>query len=178
MNGKSWAIFSAIVVVLLGAMVYFAMQGRLDVSDVPQEQVTHGSIAAEERNGNIADHRFGNDSHKVVLLEYGDYQCPACASANATVQEIKEKYKDKLTFVFRNLPLVSIHPNARAAASAAEAAGLQGKYWEMHNLLYDNQDSWGSLSVSERGDRLKSFASLLTRAGWGGRWYPCLSPAS
>lgn len=161
MNGKSWAIFAGVVVLLLGGMIYFAMQGKLDVSNVPQEQMSQGTIPAEDRNGNIADHSFGNKDHKVVLLEYGDFQCPGCGSAHKVIREVTEKYKDQLTFVFRNMPIVSLHPNSRAAASAAEAAGRQGKYWEMHNLLYESQQDWSALSASDRGTKFKEYATQL-----------------
>lgn len=161
MNGKSWAIFAGIVVVLLGGLVFFAMQGKLDVSDVPQEQLVKGTIPPEPRNGNIGDNSFGNKDHKVVLIEYGDFQCPGCFAAHSTIKEVTEKYKDQLTFVFRNMPIVSIHPNARAAAAAVEAAGLQGKYWEMNNLMYQNQQNWSNLSVTERGEEFKRYATQI-----------------
>jgi protein-disulfide isomerase len=87
-------------------------------------------------------HITGVADAKVTLVEFGDYQCPACGQAEPIVEQIREAYKDQsFRFVFRNYPL-SIHPNAPAAAEAAEAAGAQGKFWEMHDLLYENQTSW------------------------------------
>ncbi len=84
---------------------------------------------------------------KVNLVEFGDFQCPGCAAASPRIKEIVEFYKDNpdVNFVFRNFPLDSIHPNAHIAAEAAEAAGVQGKYWEMHHLLYERQGEWGTL---------------------------------
>ena len=87
--------------------------------------------------------KVGSESAKVTLVEFGDFQCPACAQAHPIVERIKEDYRDDLRFVFRNFPLPS-HANAVPAAQAAEAAGTQGKYWEMYNLLYQNQSQWAS----------------------------------
>lgn len=87
-------------------------------------------------------HTAGSGSTGVVLVEYGDFQCPACASYHPTLKQVKEKYQDHITFQFRHFPLEAIHKNARASARAAEAAALQGKFWEMHDYLYENQSAW------------------------------------
>ena len=71
------------------------------------------------------------------------------------------KVKNKMTFIFRNFPLTSIHPNARAAAAAAEAAGLQGKYWEMHDILYENQKGWESATAEERDTLFSQYANTV-----------------
>jgi protein-disulfide isomerase len=82
----------------------------------------------------------------VTLVEFGDYQCPACGQAEPIIEQIRKDYADKsFRFVFRNYPL-SMHPNAQPAAQAAEAAGAQGKFWEMHDALYSNQNAWANLS--------------------------------
>ncbi len=82
-------------------------------------------------------------SAKVNIVEFGDYQCPACASAHPKLKEVMEFYKDKdVNLVWRNFPLETIHPNARIGSEAAEAAGNQGKYWEMHDVLYEHQSEW------------------------------------
>jgi protein-disulfide isomerase len=93
-----------------------------------------------------SQHVIGEGSSGVVLLEYGDFQCPYCAQYYPIVKEVKEKYKDQITFQFRNFPLTNAHPNAFAASRAAEAASLQGKFWEMHDILYENQNAWASSS--------------------------------
>ena len=80
----------------------------------------------------------------VTLVEYGDFQCPACGAYYPIVEQLKEKYADKITFQYRNFPLVALHPNAMAAHKAAEAASRQGKFWEMYKLLYEQQKSWES----------------------------------
>lgn len=112
-------------------------------------------------DGPIADHVFGSNQHKAMLIEYGDYECPGCESLYPIVKTLTNQYKDQLTFVFRNLPLTTIHPNALAAATAAEAAGLQGKYYEYHDLLYDNQNAWNQASVSDRSTLFEGYAKQL-----------------
>jgi protein-disulfide isomerase len=77
----------------------------------------------------------------VTLVEYGDYECPFCGAAYAIVKAIQERPSDQLCFVFRNFPLTEAHPHAEDAAEAAEAAGGQGKFWPMHDMLYENQDA-------------------------------------
>jgi protein-disulfide isomerase len=78
----------------------------------------------------------------VTLEEFGDYQCPPCGELHPTLKKLKQKYGANLNFVFRNLPLTKIHQNALAAAQAAEAARMQNHFWEMHDLLYENQSLW------------------------------------
>src|SRR5436190_16973129 len=86
------------------------------------------------------DHTQGNNEAAIVLVEYGDYQCPHCGKAYPIVKRMQEKLGDQLKFVFRNFPLTKIHPEATIAAVATEAAALQGKYWEMHDIIFENQD--------------------------------------
>ena len=132
MNGRTWAVFIVIVVAVIGGMVYMARQDKLDVSDVGKDKAA-GVLAAEDRNGNIEEHVLGKKDAKVVIVEYGDYQCPGCSTAAPKAKAVAEKYKDNVALIFRNFPIATIHPNARAAAAAAEAAGFQGKFWEMHD---------------------------------------------
>jgi peroxiredoxin/protein-disulfide isomerase len=85
------------------------------------------------------DHIQGQATAPLVLVEYGDYECPYCALARGMIKKIQEKLGDSLRFVFRNFPLRGMHPHAEHAAEAAEAAGAHGKFWEMHDLLFENQ---------------------------------------
>jgi protein-disulfide isomerase len=87
------------------------------------------------------DHIQGPAKAPVTLVEYGDYQCPYCGEAYPIVKALQKRLGDKVRFVFRNFPLGEMHPHAEHAAEAAEAAGAQGKFWEMHDLLYENQDA-------------------------------------
>ena len=87
-----------------------------------------------------ADQSQGPKNAPLVLVEYGDYECPHCGRAYPIVKQVQESLGEDLRFVFRNFPLAEIHPHAMNAARAAEAAGLQRKFWEMHDLLFENQD--------------------------------------
>ncbi|HSX18491.1 MAG TPA: thioredoxin domain-containing protein [Candidatus Saccharimonadales bacterium] len=89
-------------------------------------------------------HIEGQGKKGVTLIEYGDYQCPVCEIYYQPLKQVYAQFSQDIYFQFRNLPLVTAHPNAFAAARAAEAAGLQNKYWQMHDALYDNQTSWAS----------------------------------
>ncbi|MDN5275425.1 MAG: hypothetical protein JWN33_74 [Candidatus Saccharibacteria bacterium] len=157
MSKRTWIIFVVVVIALLGGLVAWSRIANpgVDVSNVDLSKVQ----TANEQNGNIADHTFGKATSAVTLVEYGDFQCPVCGAAHPQIQAISDEYKDKIAFIFRNLPLKTVHPNANAAATAAEAAGLQGKYWEMHNLLFDEQDRWSTLGTDERTDVFKQYAS-------------------
>lgn len=157
MTKKAWIIFAAVCIVLLGGLVYISGKDKVDVSSVDINTIQ----PASEQSGNIADHVFGKADSKVVLLEYGDFQCPGCGSAYPNIKTVTEKYKEQAAFVFRNFPLTAIHPNARAAAAAAEAAGLQGKYWEIHDKLYENQSQWSTLDANKRADFFNDYAKQL-----------------
>lgn len=85
------------------------------------------------------DHIQGNPNAKVELVEFGDYQCPHCGHAYPIIKQVQQALGDELKFVFRNFPLVEIHPQARIAAVATEAANRQGKYWEMHDIIFEHQ---------------------------------------
>jgi len=85
------------------------------------------------------DHAQGSANAPVTLVEYGDYECPYCGMAYPIVQRIQARLGNRLRFVFRNFPLAEAHPHATAAAELAEAAALQGKFWEMHDMLYEHQ---------------------------------------
>jgi len=154
---KVWIIFAGVCVLLLAGLVFISNANRINVDDVDVNAIQGPS----EQSGNIGDHVFGKADSPVVLIEYGDFQCPGCGSAFPTVDKVVEKYKDKIAFVFRNFPLTGIHPNARVAAAAAEAAGQQGKFWEMYRMLYENQNSWSGLGTSERTDYFVSLAEDL-----------------
>jgi protein-disulfide isomerase len=93
-------------------------------------------------NSSLSNHTAGKGTKGVTLVEYGDFQCPACGSYYPTVEEVRQKYGDDITFQFRNFPLVQIHQNAMVGHRAAEAADKQGKYWEMYNALYKTQQTW------------------------------------
>ena len=133
-------IFTAIIVLVAGLAIYAISR--------PDDTTTDKSITQRPKvAADVAKLSSGNSlgpaDAKVTLSEFGDYQCPACAQYHKLIKDdIIPKYSDKLKFVFLNFPLIDIHANAQAAAQAAEAAALQGKFWEMHNILYERQDDW------------------------------------
>jgi protein-disulfide isomerase len=87
------------------------------------------------------DHVRGPRAAPVTLVEYGDYECPYCGQAYYVVKDLEQRAGNLMRFVFRNFPLTTVHPHAERAAEAAEAAGAQGKFWEMHDLLFENQQA-------------------------------------
>ncbi len=95
------------------------------------------------------DWQEGNPNAQTTLVEYGDFQCPACGQFYTVVHQLTQQYNDKLLFVFREYPLTTIHPNADLAALAAEAAGQQGKFWPMYDALYSNQSQWSESTQAQ-----------------------------
>src|SRR5438552_18785946 len=85
------------------------------------------------------DHVLGTVSAKVTVVEYGDFECPSCGQAYPAVKMLLKRFGDRVRFVFRHFPLLEVHPHAELAAEAAEAAGAQHKFWEMHDLLFEHQ---------------------------------------
>lgn len=106
-------------------------------------------------------HTRGENKKKVTLTEYGDFQCPACGGYYPIVESVYEKYKGDIEFQFVNFPLSQIHPNAMLAHRSAEAASNQGKFWEMYQLLYENQTTWSGMSSSQADAAFRSYAESL-----------------
>jgi len=100
------------------------------------------------------DHAIGPADAPATLVQYGDYQCPSCGRAYPIVKALQARFGQRLRFVFRNMPLTNAHPQAELAAEAAEAAALQGKFWHMHDLLYEHQAELGPEFVEKAAARL------------------------
>jgi protein-disulfide isomerase len=109
----------------------------------------------------IRDNSHKQGTGDVQLVEYGDYQCPACGAAYPIVKQLQKDYDGKFTFYFRNFPLTQLHPNAMLAANAAEAAGAQNKFWEMHDKLYETQKDWADLPASDAEAKMVGYAKDL-----------------
>jgi protein-disulfide isomerase len=109
------------------------------------------------------DHIQGNIRAPITLLEYGDYECPYCGEAYPIVKEIQERLGEKLCFAFRNFPLANSHPHAVHAAEAAEAAAAQDRFWEMHDLLFENQDALEDEDLAQYAAGLGLDAERLLR---------------
>ena len=155
MTRTRWIIFAIICVVTLGALVLFSKKDSVNVDNIDAAKI----ISSAE--GSLGDQVYGKKDAKLVLFEYGDFQCPGCGGAYAEVKALKEEYKEQIAFVYRHFPLTSIHPNALAAATVAEAAGLQGKFWEMHDKLFENQNAWSNIDPNMRTDLFVGYAGNL-----------------
>lgn len=101
------------------------------------------------------DHAQGNLDADLVIVEYGDYQCPYCGAAYPVLKELMSQFGSQIKFVFRNFPLSEMHQYARPAAIAAEAANLQGKFWEMHDAIYENQRELNENFLMKLAEKLK-----------------------
>ncbi|HET6217049.1 MAG TPA: DsbA family protein [Acidobacteriaceae bacterium] len=100
------------------------------------------------------DHQQGNPDAPCTLVEYGDYQCPSCGHAYPIIKRVQKHFGKRLLFVFRNFPLTQMHPYAEPAAETAEFAGAHDKFWEMHDLLYENQDRLDDAMLFEQAQKL------------------------
>src|SRR5258708_6168003 len=121
------------LVLVVGAALFFG--GSSSSSQTPQPIKNTNALVHQD------SHEI-NAHAKVTLVEFGDFQCPACGAEYPIITHLLQTYKGKINFVFRNFPLPQ-HQNAQAAAESAEAAGAQGKFFEMYNMLYTNQSTWG-----------------------------------
>jgi protein-disulfide isomerase len=109
------------------------------------------------------DHLQGSPDAPVALLEYGDFECSTCGAVYPVLKAVEEQLGDRLCFAFRHFPLTNVHPHAEHAAEAAEAAGAQGHFWEMHDLLFENQDALDDESLLEYAVALDLDAERLIR---------------
>lgn len=127
MGNRFVLVLAACAVLFFGLLVFNKKEGSAPATNVSATNHTQGTGA-------------------VTLVEYGDFECPFCGTFYPVLKEVKEKYGDKITFQFRHFPIISAHPNAMIAHRAAEAAAKQGKFFEMHDLLYENQLRWSAQS--------------------------------
>ena len=139
-NKKIW-IWGIIIVVLLLVVSFVVSKGN--------KQVDPASFTDVETFDD-SPHIKGDPNAEIVLIEYSDFQCPACKAAAPAVADLVDVYGDRLAIEYRNFPLRQIHPNAQVGAQAAEAAAIQGKFWEMHDLLFERQSEWAESFNPER----------------------------
>ena len=145
MSKSFWGVIAVIILVFVGI---FAFSGNKTDSKNPSSKAA------------LTNHVQGNGKAGVTLVEYGDYQCPFCGQYYPTLKQVEAKFNDQIHFQFRNYPLTNLHPNAFAAARAAEAAALQNKFWEMHDFLYQTQSQWSAGS-----DALSLFKQYAKQLG-------------
>lgn len=143
MSNKRLLVFIGVVLLAFIALVVYSKQ---DAANAP--------------GANGSNNVYGNADSKVTLTEYVDFQCEACLAYYPTVKTVKEAYKDTVRFEIKNFPISNSHKNALAAASAAQAAAKQGKFFEMHDTLFDNQKAWESST-----DRVRAFEGYAKAVG-------------
>jgi protein-disulfide isomerase len=134
MSKQFWGVIAVIVLIFAGIAI---VSGNKSDSD----------SKGKSGSSSVSQHVKGSGTSGVTLIEYGDYECPFCGQYYPTIKQVQAEFGDQIKFQFRNFPLINIHQNAFAAARAAEAASLQNKFWEMHDLLYENQSAWSSASA-------------------------------
>lgn len=144
MSKQFWGVIVLVVVIFAGI---FFLTGN-------KKSDTSGSSGG---GTGATQHVEGKGKSGVKLVEYGDYECPYCGAAYPVVKQVVADLNDKITFQFRNFPLTQIHQNAFAGARAAEAADLQKKFWQMHNMLYESQDPSGKTGWVASSDPLNQY---------------------
>lgn len=155
MKRLSLWLLAAIIVIGSILLIIFSADPRPtnDVDGPTSQQLTEPV--------NDEDWKKGAENGKVTLVEYSDFQCPGCGYWYSQIEDIVEEFGSDMTFVYRHLPLKSIHPNATPAAEAAEAAGLQGKFWEMHGELFENQNVWSKMGDNELQTTFNAYAANI-----------------
>lgn len=146
---------AVLAVVVIGMVGLFVFLGK-DKETVDPE----GKFPYTENVFEVQEHDRKKGEGEIVVIEYGDFQCPFCGDLFPQMQLIEQAYGEEITFVFRHQPIKTAHPNAMAAHRAAEAAGMQGKFFEMHDLIYQNQDEWSSSSSA--GAIFEKYAEQLS----------------
>jgi protein-disulfide isomerase len=153
-------IIAVIFVATIGGVYVITQSGGQSDDNSSNVTATNGNGGAKEVQplpnygtappGAPAPHFKGSDSAPVVVEEFADFQCPTCALVYPRMNEVNSKFGSKIKFIYRNYPLTNLHRNSYDAAVAAEAAGMQGKFWEMQNLLFSNQAQWSNTSEARR----------------------------
>lgn len=133
-------------ILVVGAVFFLSKESKPKPADT--------SLLIRENSNKIS-----TDSGKLTIVEFGDYECPACGAVYPGLKQVLSEYSGKVNFVYRHFPLMQ-HKSAEIAAAAAEASGMQGKYWDMHNMLYERQDEW-----DEGADALGFFRKYATEIG-------------
>lgn len=146
MKAKEIIIWIAVITVLIGGL--WLLVSAVNNSPSPSEPIKITGLPE------VSDQDFvkgATQSAKVTLIEYGDFQCPACTTYFPMVKQLSIEFSKDLRIVYRNFPLTSVHNNAMLSAQTAYAAGIQGqdKFWEMHDMLYENQNDWANISPKD-----------------------------
>lgn len=158
---KKTITISVIVLVALGLGYYLFKISPQPVTPAGQSDFDLSGVKplSAPREVDSHDYILGNRSAKNTLVAYEDFECPACAAIRPVLEQVTSTFKDTKV-VYRHFPLYQIHPNAIAAAYAAESAGAQGKFWEMYDQLYESQNDWATLA-----NPIDKFVELAKNAG-------------
>ncbi len=135
--------WSVVILAIIGLFIGLAFLGG------GANNTTNGAKTLGSPVNNAVDHIKGPNTAKVTLVEYSDFECPACAQYEPILRELTRSFPDDLRIVYRHFPLSQIHPNAISSAIASEAAAKQGKFWEMHDLLFDRQSQWVDVASTD-----------------------------
>jgi len=136
MKTKEIIIWFAVIAVLIGGLWLLINAANAPLTPPPPAEIQNVPSVSK------TDLIRGNPNAKVTLIEYADFQCPACAVMHVTIKQLQGDFKDNLRLVYRFFPLTNIHQNSLISAQAVYAAGLQGKLWEMFDMVYENQEGW------------------------------------
>lgn len=154
MKAKEIGIWGAVIVVLIGGL--WLLINAVNSSPSPSTPLEVKNLPAVSKE----DFVRGNPNAKVTLIEYADFQCPACGVAYPQVKKFEEDFKNDLKVIYRFFPLTNTHQNSLISSQAAYAASLQGKFWEMHDMLFENQSGW-----SDSKDAKSIFIGYATKLG-------------
>jgi len=155
-TNKQIFIFGGLALAVIVVIAVLAVMSGGNQYALEEHRIADSALLVKDKS-----HMTAGKNAKVTIVEFGDYQCPACGAAHPIVKQMLEAYKNNkdVNFVFRNFPLPQ-HKNARVAAEAAEEAGAQDKFWEMHDALYEHQSEW-----SDSDDALSAFANYARQIG-------------
>ncbi|HYO90924.1 MAG TPA: thioredoxin domain-containing protein [Pyrinomonadaceae bacterium] len=142
---KRYLPFAIIAIVLFSVIVVAALLLRAPrQSTSPSQNQSATGRPTGPQAGAVPPRSKGNENAPVTIEEFGDLQCPPCAAMHPALQKIEKEYGERVRIVFRHFPLTQMHPYALEAAQAVEAAGVQGKFWEMHDWMYLQQEKWST----------------------------------
>jgi protein-disulfide isomerase len=140
-------IWIGVIVIILIALMVWGVSGSSTINPPFEAGVVHPF-----------DNVTGNASSSVVVIEYSDFECPACRTYYPVIRQITTEFGSQIAFVYRDFPLIEIHPNAQLSSQAAQAAAKQGKFWQMHDLLFEKQNEWANVADPE--SLFESYAAL------------------
>lgn len=153
---RSISVWSAVIIIIgvtIFGMIYFVKSSKAPINNK--------SVSASLPLVSSNDWMTGNKKSKVTLIEYSDFQCPACGFYYPIVKKLSKEFNKNVLFIYRYFPLRQIHPNAQLSAQSAQAAGLQGKFWEMHDLMFENQGAWSGQESTQAEKTFVSYADKL-----------------